>query len=52
MNFKGSVPAMEPEEAERVFKRFVENHGLYYTEYQGDEKTKSFQRVKGIYIYS
>ena len=49
INFKGSAPAMEPEGAERIFKRLVQKHGLYYTKYYGDGDSKSFQRVENVY---
>ena len=48
-NFKGSAPAMEPEGAERLFKRSVQEYGLYYTKYYGDGDSKSFQRVENVY---
>ena len=30
-DLKGFAPAMEPEGADRIFKRSVEKHGLHYT---------------------
>lgn len=48
-NFKGSAPAMEAEGAERIFKRSVENHGLYYTDFYGDGDSKSHPRVAKVY---
>ena len=48
-NFKGSAPAMEPEGAERLFKRSEQEYGLYYTKYYGDGDSKSFQRVENVY---
>ena len=48
-DFKGSAPSMEPEGAERIFKRSNEKHGLHYTKYFGDGDSKSYQRVKNTY---
>jgi len=48
-DFKGSAPAMEPEGADRIFKRLIEKHGLYYTKYFGDGDSKSFQCVQDTY---
>ena len=48
-NFRGSAPAMEPEGADRIFRRSVEKHNLRYTEFYGDGDSKSFTRVKGVY---
>ena len=48
-NFRGSAPAMEPEGADRIFRRSVEKHNLRYTEFYGDGYSKSFTRVKGVY---
>ena len=48
-DFKGSAPAMEPEGAERIFKRSFEKHGLHYTKFYGDGDSKSYGRVKNVY---
>ena len=48
-NFRGSAPAMEPEGADRIFRRSVQKHNLRYTEFYGDGDSKSFTRVKGVY---
>ena len=48
-DFKGSAPAMEPEGANRIFKRSVEKHDLHYTKYFGDGDSKSFQHVQDTY---
>ena len=48
-NFQGSVPAMEPEGVDRIFKRSVELHSLWYTEYFGSGDSKSFTKVKNAY---
>lgn len=51
-NFKGSAPAMEPEGVDRILKRSVELHNLRYTEYYGDGESKSFSKVKVVYLAS
>ena len=48
-NFKGSAPAMEAGGAERIFKRSVVCHGLYYTDFYGDGDSKSHPRVANVY---
>ena len=48
-NFKGSAPAMEPEGAERMFRRSVETHKLRYSELYGDGETKTHQQIKDVY---
>ena len=40
---------MEPEGADRIFRRSVEKHNLRYAEFYGDGDSKSFTRVKGVY---
>ena len=47
-NFHASAPAMEPEGAERIFRRSVELHNLRYTEFYRDGDNKSYNRVKGV----
>ena len=44
-DFKGSAPAMEPEGAERIFKRSDEKHGLYYTKYFGDGDSTQWGKI-------
>ena len=48
-NFNGSAPAMEARGAERIFKRSLLNHGLYYTDFYGDGDSKSHPRVAKVY---
>ena len=48
-NFQGSAPAMEPEGADRIFRRSVELHNLRYNEFYGDGDSKSYSRVKDVY---
>ena len=40
---------MEPERADRIFRRSVEKRNLRYTEFYGDGDSESFTRVKGVY---
>lgn len=44
-NFQGSAPAMEPEGADRIFRRSVERHNLRYTEFYGDGDSKSYKEL-------
>ena len=48
-DFKGSAPAIEPEGADRIFKRSVKKHGLHCTTAFGDGDSKSFQCVQDTY---
>ena len=41
---------MEPEGADRIFRTSVEKHNLRYTEFYGNGDSKSFTRVKGVYV--
>ena len=43
---------MEPEGVDRILKRSVELHNLRYTEYYGDGESKSFSKVKVVYLAS
>ncbi|XP_070179258.1 uncharacterized protein [Littorina saxatilis] len=45
-NHTGSAGSMEPEGAERIFRRSEEKHGLRYTHYLGDGDSKSYSRIK------
>ena len=40
---------MEPEGAERMFRRSVETHKLRYSELYGDGETKTHQQIKDVY---
>ena len=48
-NYSGSAPAMEPEGAQRIFKRSKEKHSLTYSHCYGDGDSKSFSSVENIY---
>ena len=48
-NYQGSAPAMEPEEATRIFKRSKDKNKLLYTEFFGDGYSKSFAAVRDSY---
>jgi len=40
---------MEPEGAERIFKRSIEKYRLRYTDFYGDGGSKSHNCIKNVY---
>ena len=48
-NFQGSVPAIEPEGTECIFRCSKETHKLRYSELYGDGNSKSHKQVKDVY---
>ena len=48
-NYIGSAPAMEPEGAQRIFKRSKEKHNLIYKYFYGDGDSKSFSLIENAY---
>ena len=47
--YKGSAPAMESEGTDRIFRRSVATHKLWYTELYSDGDSKSYNQVKDVY---
>ena len=48
INYNGSAPRMEVEDAKRIFGRSVEKYGACYTDFYGNWDSKSYESVKEI----
>ena len=49
LNYTGSSAALETAGAAKIFGRFVEKYGLYYTSFYGDDDSKAYPAVKEVY---
>ncbi len=49
-NFSGSSGAMEPKGIENIFGRSAQSRNLLYTEFYCDGDSKSFDRIKHVYL--
>ena len=47
--YRGSAPAMEPDGAQRIFKRSKEKRALIYNHFYGDGDRKSFSSIENTY---